>query len=275
MKVSLRVGYRRDDPVSPLDGVLRDCREMGYDGIELMVSPSYPYGGAAGRRGGGRGPWASESVSAELRERLRESAARHGVEIATLSADWAWGYAQYNPRLSQWDRGAELLRADVDLAADLGARAMLMHVGESQGSWEEIKGIVARTVERAARREVRVGFEAGIFARTGLGGLEALIKLVDELDTPWFGVYEHCRWPRGELQPHEEIRLVGQRMVALHSSALNVQIDYGKMLQALQEVGYDGYWVFEVGWDQAQASIDGYRYLMRVHGSGERPTATT
>ena len=31
MKVALRVGFRRDDPVSPLDGVLRECREKGYD----------------------------------------------------------------------------------------------------------------------------------------------------------------------------------------------------------------------------------------------------
>jgi sugar phosphate isomerase/epimerase len=266
MKVSIRVGFRRDDPVSPLDGVLRDCREMGYDGIELMLSPSYPYGGTPGRRGGGRGPWTSESLTPEQRDGLRASAERHGVEIATLSADWAWGYAQFNPRLSQWDRGVELLRADVDLAADLGAKAMLMHVGESQGTWEEAKGIVARTVEQAARREVRVGFEAGIFARTGLGGLDALLELVDELDTPWFGVYEHCYWPRGDRQPHEEIRLVGQRMVALHSSQLNVQVDYEKMLQALREVGYDWYWVFEVGWDSAQQSIDGYRYLRGKEG---------
>jgi sugar phosphate isomerase/epimerase len=183
------------------------------------------------------------------------------VEIATLSADWAWGYAQYNPRLSQWDRGIELLRADVNLAADLGAKAMLMHVGESQGSWEEMKRIVSQTIEEAARREVRVGFEAGIFARTGLGGLDALITLVDELKSPWFGVYEHCYWPRGERQPHEEVQLVGQRMVALHSSALNVQVDYQRMFDALKEVGYDWYWVFEVGWDQAQTNVNGWKYL--------------
>ena len=265
MKVSLRVGFRRDDPVSPLDGVLRDCHEMGYDGIELMLNTSYPYG-SSGRRGGGRGPWSSESVAPELRGQLRDSAQRHGVEIATLSADWAWGYAQFNPRLSQWDRGVELLRSDVNLAADLGAKAMLMHVGESQGTWEDIKSIVARTVEEGARREVRVGFEAGIFARTGLGGLESLIKLVDELQTPWFGVYEHCYWPRGDLQPHEEIQMVGHRMVALHSSALSVQVDYRRMFAALREGSYDWYWVFEVGWDQGQTSINGWKYLRQQFG---------
>ena len=169
MKVSVRVGFRRDDPAGPLDGVLRECKEMGYDGIELMLDPRYPFTSSGPR--GSRGPWSSESVSPELREQLRESAQRHGIEIATLSADWAWGYAQYNPRLSQWERGVELLRSDVNLAADLGARAILIHVGESQGSWEEIRSIVSRVVEEGVRREVKIGFEAGIFARTGLGGL--------------------------------------------------------------------------------------------------------
>ena len=261
MKVSLRVGFRRDDPVSPLDGVLRDCKEMGFDGIELMLDPRYAFGASDGR--GRWRPWASDSVTPELRAQLRQSAERHGVQIATLSADWAWGYAQYHPRLSQWERGVELLRADVDLAADLGAGAILIHVGESQGSWEEIKSIVARVAEVGARRRVKVGFEAGIFVRTGLGGLEALIRLVDELDNPWFGVYEHCYWPsRREMQPHEEIRLVGPRMVALHSSQPSVQIDYRAMLQALRDVGYDGFWVFEVGWEQAHQSLDDWRFIV-------------
>jgi hypothetical protein len=33
MQVALRVGFRREDPVSRLDGVLRDCRLM--DQVEL------------------------------------------------------------------------------------------------------------------------------------------------------------------------------------------------------------------------------------------------
>jgi hexulose-6-phosphate isomerase len=264
MKVSIRVGFRRGDSVNPLDGVLRDCREMGYDGVELMLDPRYPFG-FSDRPTAPRGPWSSDGVTAEMREQLRASAERHQVEIATVSTDWSWGYAQYHPRLSDWERGIDLLRADVNLAADLGAKAMLMHVGESQGSWDEIKRIVSRTVEEGARREVKIGFEAGIFARTGLGGLDELIKLVDEINSPWFGVYEHCYWPRGERQPHEEIELVGKRIVCLHSSLPSIQVDYARMLAALKAVGYDWYWVFEVAWEQAASSIADWRYLMRAH----------
>lgn len=37
------------------------------------------------------------------------------------------------------------------------------------------------------------------------------------------------------------------------------------MLRALQNVGYDYYWVFEVNMEQAHASVDGYKYLMRKY----------
>src|SRR5919204_1137188 len=264
MKVSLRVGMRPNDPVSPLDGAMRELKEMGYDGIELMLSPNYPHTITNPRTS--RGPWASEGVSPAQREAIRKSARAHAVETATASSDWAWQYAQFNPTLAQWQRGIEILKADVNLAADLGAKAMLMHVGESTGGWAEIRRIVEQTVAESERRELKIGFEAGIFARTGLGGLPELIKLVDELGSPWFGVYEHCYWPRGEMQPHEEIRLVGPRMVALHSSYPSVQVDYGRMLAALREAGYDWYWCFEVGQDRAREAIADFRHIQQVNG---------
>ena len=228
MKVSLRVGMRPDDPVNPLDGVLRDVKAMGYAGIELMLNTQYSLGA--------RGPWCSEDISAQQRDQFRESAHRHGVEIATVSSDWAWGYSRFCPRLSMWDRGVDILKADVNLAGDLGAKVILIHVGTSQGSWQAAKSIVERVVEVGGNRGVKVAFEAGIFARTGLGGLESLIRLVDELGSPWFGVYEHCYWPRGAVQPHEEIAQAGQRIKCLHSSALSVQVDYQRMFAALKDL---------------------------------------
>ena len=261
MKVSIRVGFRAVDPANPLDAALADCKALGYDGVELMLSPNYPY--HVTLPWAQRGHWSSESVTGEQRAAIRASSERHGVAIPTVSSDWAWLYAQFNPSLAQWDRGVELLAADVDLCADLGGQAMLMHVGESRGSWAEIRSIVERVVAHGERRRVKIGFEAGIFARTGLGGLPELIRLVDEISSPWFGVYEHCYWPRGAQQPHEEIALVGQRMVALHSSYPSVQVAYGRMRQALAEVGYDWFWCFEVPWEQAGSAILDYRHIMR------------
>lgn len=92
--------------------------------------------------------------------------------------------------------------------------------------------------------------------------------MVDEINSPHFGIYEHCYWPRGEMQPHEEIALVGKRMVCLHSFLPTVQVDYAKMLGALRDVGYDWYWVYEVPWEQAAPAVAAFRHIDKAHGRG-------
>jgi sugar phosphate isomerase/epimerase len=226
-----------------------------------MLDPDEPL------KPGWKGPWSSQDVTPELREEFRKSSEKHGVEIATLSTDWAWAYSQFCPRLDQWDRGVDLIKSDLDLARDLGSKAILMHVGHSKGSWEEVKSIVSRCAEHGGKVGVKVGFEGNIFARIGLGGLEALIKLVDEVDNPWFGVYGHCSWPRGTMRDHEEIELIGDRLLCMHSSALDFRVDYEKKFQALKKIGYDFYWVFEVepDWGLARKNHAELRYLMEKY----------
>jgi sugar phosphate isomerase/epimerase len=262
MKVSLRVNFRGADPVNPLDGVLQDAKKIGFDAIELMLDPDEPL------KPGWKGPWSSQDVSAEMREGFRKSSEKHGIEIGSFSTDWAWAYSQFCPRLDQWDRGVELIKSDLELARDLGAKVILMHVGHSKGSWEQVKSIVSQAAEFGGKVGVKVGFEGNIFARIGLGGLEALIKLVDEVDNPWFGVYGHCSWPRGTMRDHEEIALIGNRLLCMHSSALDFRVDYEKKFQALKAVGYDGYWVFEVepDWGLARKNHAELRYLLERYG---------
>ena len=98
----------------------------------------------------------------------------------------------------------------------------------------------------------------------GLGGLGSLVRLADEIANPWFGIYEHCYWPRrGEMRPHEEIALVGQRMLGLHSFVIDREnIDYEKMLGALKDVGYDSYWTFEIPLEAAEESRLAWDELM-------------
>jgi sugar phosphate isomerase/epimerase len=238
MKVSIRTGFggRR-----PFEKVLEEVADIGFDGIELMLDPGRPWGAQELR------PWSPALTDTDRAEmaRLAES---YKVEIATLSADWAWGYSQYCPLLEHWDRGMEVLKSDIEMAAQLGAGAILVHFGRTKSDdWGKVRAMATELAETGKKHEVKVGFEGGIFARVGLGGLDALKRLIDEVDSPWFGAYEHCYWPRGETQPHEEIELFGSRIVCLHSGRLNFEdIDYQKMCAALKKAGYDYYWVFEV-----------------------------
>ena len=262
MKVSMRVSFGAGDEEGqrPFEQVIEEVADIGFDGIELMLMPG-PMWGASGPQ-----PW-SPTLDDDDRAHLVRVAESSGVEIATLSGDWAWGYAQYCPDLKYWERGMEILKGDIELAHDLGAKAILVHFGSSRSDdWGMARAMATELAETGEKYQVKVGFEGGIFARVGLGGLEALARLIDEVDSPWFGAYEHCYWPRGDKQPHEEIAIFGKRIACLHSSRLNFeQVDYGKMCAALKQAGYDWYWVFEVegmGRVAAEESKRGFDEIM-------------
>ena len=81
--------------------------------------------------------------------------------------------------------------------------------------------------------------------------------MVDEIGSPGLQIYVH---PQKDTAPQvEDIRTVGKRICALHSSALNPEIDYGQVFAALKEVGYDWYWCFEVGGDLIAESARQWR----------------
>ena len=111
MKVSIRVGFGTPEKEGqhPVDPVLQGVSELGFDGIELMLRPGRMWGPRQPQ------PW-SPTLTKEDRAEVVRLAQRHGVEIATLSADWAWGYAQYCPHIDHWDRGVQILKGDIELA---------------------------------------------------------------------------------------------------------------------------------------------------------------
>jgi len=257
LKVSLRVSFSQPekDGEHPLEPALRLCSNLGYDGIELCLE-------ARTWTRGGLMAW-SPSLNAGERNKIRKLVDSYGLEIATLSSDWAWGYSTYCPKLKYWQRGTDVVKEDIRLAEDIGAKAILVHWGTSQAqSWQQAKEMIKELAEEGEMRGIKVGFEGGIWARIGLGGLKELRQMVDEVGSKWFGVYEHCYWPRGTTQPHEEIELLGDRIICLHSGNIDTRnIDYELMLKALKKY-YDWYWVFEVEIDEAKENINPWKEIM-------------
>jgi sugar phosphate isomerase/epimerase len=253
MRVSVREGaFGTTDPKE----CLQRAAEMGLNGIEFSTR--------AGPRGelalGGHGLW-TQGLSREDRAELKAYAESLGLELSTLSSDWSASFSRTHPDLADWDPALDFWRQDLQLAQDLGANVILMHFTDSTGPWEEVRRICQGLAELAEKYRVKMGYESNLWRRINMGGLEDLIRLVDEVDNPWFGVYLHNQYPRFGKPAHEEIELIGDRLVCLHSSALSEDADYEKMFQALKDV-YDGYWVFEVRGEQLEASLAGWRDLI-------------
>jgi sugar phosphate isomerase/epimerase len=253
MKVSVREGaFESTDPRA----CIQRAAELGLDGIEFSTRA-----GAQGELGlGNHGLW-PVGLSKDERAQLRSYAESRGIALATLSSDWSAGFSQGHPNLADWGPALEFWRQDLMLARDFGAKAILIHFTSSTGPWQEAVNLCRQLASLCEEYQVKAGYESNLWRRVNMGGLEELIRLVGEVDNPWFGIYLHNLYPGYGKPAHEEIELIGERLVCLHSSALSEATDYERMLNTLKKY-YGWYWVFEVRGEHLESSLTGWRDLM-------------
>lgn len=257
MKISTRESGipSADEPYTP-EWAISQVAALGLDGIEFSTLPPAP------PRAKRRGIWA-EALDSGQREALRLAAAQSGIAITSLSSDWVWGFSEYHPTLDSWERGTEILKKDMELTADLGAKACLIHFARAQATWDQAKRYCAETAAVAARRGVVAAFEGSLWHLCGLGGLDELLRMVDEVDSPGFGVYAH---PRGPARNNaDEILKVGNHLSCLHHSFIEPDTDYPAMFAALKAVGYDDAWVFECSAEELPRSKKALDELLAKH----------
>lgn len=249
MKTSIRAALRsvRDSDDHPLKWAFEEGSKMGFDGLELCMEA---------------GAWRFELAGSWTREMIdgvKELCEQYKMPIYSLSSDWAWSYASFFPGFGGWKRGLELLADDAKLAKELGAHTILMHLGTSTGSWDNCKSLLQDTAAAGEENGVVFGFEANIWtANQGFGGLEALCRMADEVDNPYFRVYLHNGYPNAGFPLQEEIEMAGDRLAqAMHSSSLvsgRVEINYEEAFSAMKKPFSDGAYTFEVGWDTVSES---------------------
>ncbi len=246
MKTSIRASMRWSWGSSehPLKWAFEEGARLGFDGLELCL-------------GADQLSFATR-WSQDMREGAMALSEEHGVSVLSLSSDWAWAYALFFPDFKDWGKGVEFIAEDAKLAKELGASSILMHFGTSKGSWDDCKAALKDVAAAGEENGVVFGYEANIWERTELGGFDGLLRMVDEVGSPNFGVYLHNAYPRAGLPLHEEIMKAGDRLVpAMHSSDLTsgrIEIDYPKAFAAMKQYFADGVYTFEVSWDVAEAN---------------------
>ena len=271
MKVAVREdGFEGNAALLPIEMVFRRIVELGYDGVEIRTFPEDSFGAIpwVGRRRR-RGIWAEDLEKAD-RAQLRAIADSLGLDLSSLSTAWAWPYSELNS-LESWDRGVEILKKDIELASDLGAGVILMHMGATKGTWDKIKAIFCELAAEAENYGVKLGYESNLWHRLGLGEIDTLVEMLEDIGSRYLGVYHHSRYPRAGLPPQEEIRLIGDRLVGVHSGAIDHTMDYESYFRALKDVGYDGYWVFEVKGESIIESKKAWDKLMARYGEMNSP----
>jgi sugar phosphate isomerase/epimerase len=228
--------------VHPLRWAYERGSELGFDGLELCLGAN---------RNAFHSAWTQPLIAEAL-----QLGQEHNLPILSLSSDWAWAYAVFFPELKDWAHGVELLAGDAKLAKALGAHTILMHFATSKGPWEDCRALIKDVAAAGEEQGIIFGYEANIWSLIDLGGFEGLIRMVDEVASPNFGVYLHNAYPRAGLPLEQEVELAGSRLVpAMHSSSLTsgqVEIDYPKAFAAMKKHFAEGVYTFEVPWDVAE-----------------------
>ncbi len=243
MKISIRAGVRvkKGSDVHPLKWAFERGSELGFDGLQLSM-------------GNNRFSFVS-GWTQERREGARDLCAEYDMPIFSLTSDWAWGYSTFFPQIKDWGPGVEWLGEDAKLAKDLGAHTILMHFAMSKGSWNDLKAALKDVAAMGEEYGVRFGYEVNVWQHLGVGGLAELLRMVEEVGSPSFGVYLHNDYPRRGLELQDQLNMVGDRLVqTMDSSRLvnaKVEIDFEKAFAAMKQHFSDGVYNFEINWETA------------------------
>ena len=209
---------------------------VGFDGVELDIGPGDPVLTPAGR------------------EAVRGAAARAGIAIPSLCLGVLNGFGFKSPEPEVRQRAADLIRAAVGAAAELGARVILipffgaseLHIAPDRDRVVQGLREVAPDAERAG---VRRGMENTLSAAEDLEMLAAV-------GSPAVGVYfdvSNAMW--WHHNSPDEIRRLGPAIVQIHfkdgsgghSNAMLGQghVDFPACVAAMRDIGYDGWVVLE------------------------------
>ena len=238
----------------PLLEAIGKAAEFGYQGYEIDI-------GDFGNTGLGL-HWPEEFTPDRV-VAAGEAARCAGIEISSLCLGVLWKYYPSSPDPATRAQAAEILRQAAPHAASVGARVILLPVGQPEDlPPEQARGNLVEVLKECAPVAEAAGV---IYAVENVGQAlaatpEDLIEIVERVASPACQVYYdvgNAAWQGAD--PAQDIAKLGSRIVMVHVKDRAVEdgkgktviigdgtIDFAAAVRALREIGYDGYAVLEV-----------------------------
>lgn len=222
------------------------ARDAGFDGMELNLP--------------------DESLDLDT---LQKAKAASGLEIAGMICTPQWKFPLSDPEPATRERTIKGLQLDLEMAGQLGCKRVLLvpgvvteHVDYAECWKRGIDGI-RRCLEVAEKSQCHIAVE-NVWNQFIMNPVEA-VRFLDEINSPWVGWHfdvGNCvinSWP--EHWPH----ILGKRILNVHIKEFSRKkakeeglwkgfgaelgegdVNWSKVMKALDEVGYQGYGIVEV-----------------------------
>lgn len=209
----------------------------------------------------------TERLTDSDRRALRSSARDAGVAITSLCLNAHWVFNLASPDVRMRNLGVSLMLDAIDMAAELGASAVLVPGCDQPQSpdhaWELFRNGVMQGLAHAQRARVRLALEA--VGKPFLFDTARLLTMIEACGG-WesLGIYlDVGNATAGGLDPAVEVEAAGDRAVLCHVKDWDPAdrsrrylgagaVDFAASLTALRRIGYDGPLIVELPPDPAQ-----------------------
>ena len=225
----------------------KQARDAGFDGIELNRPDAIPI------------------------DELLKAKAESGVEFGGIICTTHWGKPLSSPDPAVVDAGMKGLKLALADAAELGCPRLLLVPGvvnkdvTYEQCWTRSMENIRKVIGDAEKAKCKIAVENvwnGFISKA-----EEAVRYVDEIKSPWVGWHlDLGNLVNFEVPAEDWVRLLGPRVFNLHikdfsrqkrepqnpGKGFGVELgegdnDWPKIMHALDEIGYAGYGILEVG----------------------------
>lgn len=242
----------------PINSVLKQVKEMGWDGIELCY---------------GAGELSPTATTNELKK-IREKIESEGLEIPSLATGFYWGCSLGSPDTEERNKAIEFTKKYIESASLLGAGAVLVLPGTvdvcfdpnrpivpAKKVWKWAQDSITQLIPIAEQNRVIIALE-NVWSKFLTGPFE-FAQFIDLFQSPWVKAYFDAGNCLINGYPEHWAEILGQRIARVHiknfkrnngggtlndftSSLLEGDMNWQGLLETLKNIGYDYYLTAEV-----------------------------
>ena len=232
-----------------LDETLDLCQEAGYEAVELVFGEDRDLDVNMGPDG-----------LAEVAKRCADA----GVEIGSVMAHYADRGSLMSRNADEREKCSRSLERALQIAGGLNVGTVLLHPGQlsAEGTyreaWDDLRDALVEMAEVAEVNGVCIAVE-NVWNKFLLSPKEAA-EFVDEVDSPWVGIYLDTANMMAYGHPEHWIRELGSRVKRVHLkdfkrgdhafvNLLDGDTDWPVVMSELRKQGYDSPLIHDVGGD--------------------------
>ncbi len=255
-------------PAYPIEEVIKKLAKIGYDGIEIGAASPVAY---------------PEDLDKEKRRDVVRFLKENNICVSSIlpAPGGGPGYNVASPQIRERERAVHYYEECVDLASDLGAKVVLYVAGwqifgvSTKEAWGWSKNCLLEIAKYALPKGIMLAIEPTPADSNLIETADDALALMEEVEMEnvkvMFDTF-HVLY-RNEIMS-DYARKMGKNLINVHVADLDrlppgSKTDFRPLIEALKEVGYDGYLTMEIGFGNRSSDPDvfasaAYSYLKSI-----------